>query len=684
MSTPLYQPLDTTKSEIRLLEILPEGFSLITFPLDDAPKYAAFSYVWGNPNDKETIVLQGRNVQVGKNLASFLARIRRAQPGHPFRDSLYSYYQLVLPLILTIILQRSFCASTNRLCLPLDDPLHHYYQVAMLFVVAFIRFLFRQRNRSGPHAEDTFGVIKHFWADAICINQQDIKERTQQVQLMGQIYGSAETVYSWVGPKDHSLAFDSLKRLASLCRPRKPDGDCELQIKSLWWHPSLWRQTDKSASRRFRSKAWNAIEDVFFDKYWSRVWIFQEVVLARQMHLMSSGDSTLSWDDLQTATRVGKKMTNFSDAMVKATPITDLRSQMEKIQWWLSLLSADFTATDPRDHIYGTLAITRLPIVPDYTKSVSDVYMDYAARWIKAHCFFRDNTLPELEANPEKYSPLAFLSFAGAHGSIPSVDIPSWVPNFTVGRNHDRHVFGRQEKDYGPAFRRDGKNDPYVVPDTRSLHVWGYQLELISAFTSSTNSVKFDNAGRFKGMLKYGSFVSGFILRHPQYVSGTSSPAATAALLAQPHSSDITPEAAICPTPSRVDPVPPFQNWAPDIFKTAFPGTILDQLGLRRKFFAGNPNKRQLTVDYHHWFLTLEDTRELTYFETSNGYVGMGTVDVVEGDCLCVFGGCGAPAIVRKTTGGHYEFRGTVLVMDLDPQRFIEANGTRPQWFELR
>ncbi|RMJ18123.1 hypothetical protein CDV36_002238 [Fusarium kuroshium] len=419
---------------------------------------------------------------------------------------------------------------------------------------------------------------------------------------------------------------------------------------------------------------------------------------------------------------VGKKMTNFSDAMVKATPvkskpskfsqeaydkeITDLRSQMEKIQWWLSLLSADFTATDPRDHIYGTLAITRLPIVPDYTKTVSDVYMDYAARWIKAHCFFRDNPLPELEANPEKYSPLAFLSFAGAHGSIPSVDIPSWVPNFTVQRNHDRHVFGRQEKDYGPAFRRDGKNDPYIIPDTRSLHVWGYQLELISAFTSSTNSAKFDNAGRFKGILKYGSFVSGFISRHPQYVSGTSSSAATAALLAQPHSSDITPEAAIClcrlsqymashyvdhglqsssgPSPSRADPVPPFHNWAPGIFKAAFPDTMLDQLGLCSNYFVRKPNTRTFTVDYHHWFLTLEDTRELTYFETSSGYVGMGTVDVDERDLLCVFQGCGAPAVVRKTTDGHYEFRGTVLVMDLDPQRFIEANGTQPQWFELR
>ncbi|RSL54342.1 hypothetical protein CEP54_009940 [Fusarium duplospermum] len=598
MSSPLYQPLDTTKAEIRLIEILPEGFSLITVPLDDAPKYAALSYVWGDPKDQETIVLQGRDVQIGTNLASFLGRIRRAQQGHPFRNWLYRHYQLVKPLILTIILQRSICAWTNYVCVSLHDPLHRYYQVAMLFVVAFVRFLFRQRSRSGLQAADTHGVINHFWADAICINQQDIKERTQQVQLMGQIFGSAVAVYSWIGPRDHSLAFDSIKRLARICRLRG-----ELETTSLWWYPSLWRQTDKSDESRFRSKAWNAIDDLFSDRYWNRVWIFQEVVLARQMHLMSPGASTLSWHDLQVAARglqnlsarlqeredkvpffmsnwawlflkmfpdwsnvmlmiVGKEMSHFSDQIIDATPVISISSklrqeaydkgikyikgQVEKIQWWLSLLSADFTATDPRDQVYGTLAITRLPIVPDYTKTVSEVYMDYAARWIKAHCFFRDNPLLDLGEGPQKYSPLAFLSFAGAHGVIPSLDLPSWVPNFKVKRNHERHVFGRKDEDYGPAFRQDGRNDPYIVPGTRSLHEWGFQLELISAFTSSTHSAKFDNADRFKGILKYGSFVSDFMSRHPQYVSGTSSFEATAGLLAQPHGSDITNEAAIC------------------------------------------------------------------------------------------------------------------------------------------
>lgn len=223
MSTPLYQPLNTTNAEIRLIGILPEGFSMITIPLHSAPKYAALSYVWGDPHNQETIVLQGRNVQVGANLASFLARIRRGQPGqdHRLRNSLHRLYQLANSLILTIVLQRySSCAWTNRLGLPLRNRLRLDYQLAQWLVMAVIRFLFRQKSHSEPQVEEFDVGVSYFWADAICINQQDIKERTQQVQLMGQIYGSAETVYSWLGPRDQSLAFESIKRLARLCRPR--------------------------------------------------------------------------------------------------------------------------------------------------------------------------------------------------------------------------------------------------------------------------------------------------------------------------------------------------------------------------------------------------------------------------------------------------------------------------------
>lgn len=38
------------------------------------------------------------------------------------------------------------------------------------------------------------------WIDAICVNQQDLDERSQQVQYMATIYSKAAKVVAWVGP----------------------------------------------------------------------------------------------------------------------------------------------------------------------------------------------------------------------------------------------------------------------------------------------------------------------------------------------------------------------------------------------------------------------------------------------------------------------------------------------------
>ncbi len=52
-------------------------------------------------------------------------------------------------------------------------------------------------------ANETFrNVTPYLWVDSLCINQTDIDERNAQVRLMAQIYGTASTVISWLGPAD--------------------------------------------------------------------------------------------------------------------------------------------------------------------------------------------------------------------------------------------------------------------------------------------------------------------------------------------------------------------------------------------------------------------------------------------------------------------------------------------------
>jgi hypothetical protein len=56
-------------------------------------------------------------------------------------------------------------------------------------------------------------VQRVLWVDAICINQMDSAERSQQVMLMGTLYRSANQVNIWLGPKDGNSVSD----FASVC-----------------------------------------------------------------------------------------------------------------------------------------------------------------------------------------------------------------------------------------------------------------------------------------------------------------------------------------------------------------------------------------------------------------------------------------------------------------------------------
>ncbi|KAL1604885.1 hypothetical protein SLS60_004425 [Paraconiothyrium brasiliense] len=85
-----YAPLDTTKSQIRLLTLrpstldqagraLPVSCELEAFDVDDLPQYITLSYVWGPPQPTYAILLNGRCFEVRENLFNFLEMFRDNQ-----------------------------------------------------------------------------------------------------------------------------------------------------------------------------------------------------------------------------------------------------------------------------------------------------------------------------------------------------------------------------------------------------------------------------------------------------------------------------------------------------------------------------------------------------------------------------------------------------------------------------
>ncbi|KAB8270486.1 heterokaryon incompatibility protein-domain-containing protein [Aspergillus minisclerotigenes] len=76
-------PLDTARKEIRLLTIVPAlsskariKCSLQVASLDAFPRYEAISYVWGDIQEKQDILLDGRTIQVPTNVRRILHRLR--------------------------------------------------------------------------------------------------------------------------------------------------------------------------------------------------------------------------------------------------------------------------------------------------------------------------------------------------------------------------------------------------------------------------------------------------------------------------------------------------------------------------------------------------------------------------------------------------------------------------------
>jgi hypothetical protein len=107
------------------------------------------------------------------------------------------------------------------------------------------------------------------WADALCINQRNLQERSNQVMLMGKIYTMAAVVHIWLGPEldGSSRAMELLEQAAS--------------ANNLMTDPS---PEDVSAVVALFERPW-----------WYRIWVVQEIILARNARLLC-GNSSICWE----------------------------------------------------------------------------------------------------------------------------------------------------------------------------------------------------------------------------------------------------------------------------------------------------------------------------------------------------------------------------------------------------
>ncbi|KAF2240884.1 HET-domain-containing protein [Trematosphaeria pertusa] len=190
-----------------------------------------------------------------------------------------------------------------------------------------------------------------YWIDAICINQtpseeEDMNEKNHQVQLMGEIYSGAHMVVAWLGEPPERM-IPSLERISR----RGVDMKCLLDIKD----PSS-DFTDVSTR--------TAYLDLISRPYFTRVWVVQEIILARKI-VFKYGSS--SFNSIQVSNGL-TQMKHLWDNYAYPHGLRIDRAIME----FLGLKSSN-----PLDKIYGLLGLLDADdIVPDYAKSRVDLYRD--------------------------------------------------------------------------------------------------------------------------------------------------------------------------------------------------------------------------------------------------------------------------------------------------------------------
>ena len=342
------------------------------------------------------------------------------------------------------------------------------------------------------------------WADAICINQHDLAERSSQVMIMDQVYSSSEQVMAWLGSEDEQvpLALETLNLMAHKFRDAGWNLDT---LSSLRWLAKIPSLLETGQTRPHQNARWEAISFLNRLPYWRRVWTFQEQALAPSLiffcpstsvHGFEIFEACLTFSNLRLRPleRPGfvsddiwfyiapfnqrdvnqvayiKSVAQLRQLMLTSNLDVDRgrENSVLEVKRLLYMLEFPFNATDPKDHIYGVLGLLspRLAsrLVVDYSSSttLSDVYVQFTSMVM--------DELQRLDIHP-----LQILYSAGTERFGSDSDLPTWVPNFPEASKVKRWPM------WAKYNRFEGLN-PITIPKIRGsvLSVTGVQSLRVS------------------------------------------------------------------------------------------------------------------------------------------------------------------------------------------------------------
>lgn len=265
------------------------------------------------------------------------------------------------------------------------------------------------------------------WIDAVCINQKDQKEKTDQILLMQHIYARSTRTIVWLGrPAEVHDSYEARSLIMTLCALTA-------------WEASLSHlQYVVSTDRNIES-----VLRLLCRSYFNRIWIVQEIALAKNVHI-AYGNVVMNWESLllcvsslrnsrligsmSPASRHGVDVTleTFATSTKHLGTISSIADARRAYHLGERMSISDalarlegFAATIPHDNIYGFLGL--VDILPNFLQSPGyEVPVEQLYARITKH-------LLRATKNP------LVLQFAGSGFPKRLEGLPSWVPDLSQG-----------------------------------------------------------------------------------------------------------------------------------------------------------------------------------------------------------------------------------------------------------
>ena len=356
------------------------------------------------------------------------------------------------------------------------------------------------------------------WIDALCINQQDIEERSRQVAIMRLVYLSAERVVIWLGVDEQQepgsstpssgLALWFLELVGKMKCHSYPLSDIRNIMDSIIslilseFDPT--KDIDNEATKGEYSHAvaqksllptfLASVDELLQSSWFNRVWVLQEAVLAPQDLTVLCGENSIGWEDFWSALLSIWKLkrepvvqeSHLLHGLGSVTFIAQLRYDWQRgegsIFDLLSLVARSRVrqTTDPRDKVYGLLGLLNPELLlqnnfgsisdsvfaftVDYSKSVEQIYEEFAV-W----CMTAGKSLDILN-----YS----------YNAASSLRLPSWVPDWSIPTTSSLSW------DASPSMYNAGGSRPFhlrCIPSHHQIYLTGLQIDTVKSVARLTH-----------------------------------------------------------------------------------------------------------------------------------------------------------------------------------------------------